>query len=132
MATMNGSHVAPSAFHEPQDQRDEVVSDLGLRDRRRPEPDDRQDAEQPHPEGEARVGTGEQCDSTEHAEVEHDVGQGQVGLLVAGTVDREHERQDDDDVDREADEDGREVHRCSLVTRRGHVVLRDEQRRARR
>ena len=85
--------------HQAEDEGDEVVGHLGLGDRGGPQSDDRQDAEQAHPEGQPGIRPGQQGDRAEDAEVQHDVGQGEIGLAVTRSVHREHEDGDDDDVD---------------------------------
>ena len=61
------------AGDESEGKRDEVVGDLLLGDRRRPQPDDRQDAEEPETEADPGGALGQQCGHREHPDVEREI-----------------------------------------------------------
>ena len=91
---------------KPEGEGDEVVGDLLLGDLVRPQPDDRQDAEQAQTEPDAGLGTGEQDGDREHADVQGDVGEQQVATVVAAEVDGVGQQHDRDQIARESGQQG--------------------------
>ncbi len=88
-------HPVDQAHH----QGDEVVGDLLLGHRRRPQPDDRQDGEQAEAQCDVHPHRGQQRDRHEDADVERAVGQQQVRAPVATEVQHVGQQEDRCDVD---------------------------------
>ena len=80
--TVRDVHSVDQAHH----QGDEVVGDLLLGDRARPQPDDRQDREEPEAERDVDAHRGQQRDRHEDADVERDVPQQQVRTPMTAEV----------------------------------------------
>src|SRR4249920_2703321 len=85
--------------HQAHHQGDEVVGDLLLGHRRRPQPDDRQDGEEAEAQCDVHAHRGQQRDRHEDADVECDVGQQQVRAPVATEVQHVGQQEDRCDVD---------------------------------
>ena len=95
-ASQNGAGVQPVG--QPHRERHEVVGDLLLGHGVGAQSDDRQDAEQTHPEPDSGATAGQHAGDRHDPDVERDVGQHQVTPEVAAVVDADDQQTDGDQI----------------------------------